>query len=210
MRTWALSACLLIAASANLVAQRGSGYSGGGTSLSPTTEVSYLRARRTDSAGTVSWFQLLILWRGQAGWSTIDSGRALPDAAARDRAHASYEAARKAAAMNDAIFLGAYSRGIAYYAEVDSSRTRVKIFDQSFRVPPRDSALVVLVDRTDGVGGEPTVARTVVVDGRFPASPLPKTWTSGDTIFTIRVPDRDHENLLMVLARDPAVAAFWR
>jgi hypothetical protein len=125
------------------------------------------------------------------------------------RALTDFNAAQKAALMTDAMFLGGYSRGVAYYAELDSARTALKILNRSFRVPPRDSALIVLVDRTDGVGGVPTVTRTVVVDGRFPAPPTPKTWTSGDTIFTIRVPDRGLENLLMVLQRDPAAAAFW-
>jgi len=211
LRSWCLGACLLIAGAADLVAQRGGGgYSAGGTGLSPTTEVSYVKAQRADSAGTVHWFQVLILWRGQPAWAVMDLDRALPEASARDRALASYHAARKAAAMNDAIFLGAYSRGVSYVAEVDSARTTVKVLSQSFRVPARDSALIVLVDRTDAVGGEPTVARTIVVDGRFPTPPLPKTWTSGDTTFTVRAPSRDRENLLMVLQRDPVVDAFWR
>jgi hypothetical protein len=207
---WHLSACLLIASSADLAAQRGGGYSAGSSGLSPRSEVTYLKAHKTDAAGTTHWFQLLILWRGQPGWAGIDSNRTLPDTSAMARALGNYNAAHKAALMNDAMFLGGYSRGVAYYAELDSARTTLKILNRSFRVPPRDSALIVLVDRTDGVGGVPTVTRTVVVDGRFPEPPTPKTWTSGDTIFTIRVPDRDQENLLMVLQRDPAVAAFWR
>jgi hypothetical protein len=207
---WHLSTCFLIASSAGLAAQREGGHSGGTSELSARTEVTYLKVHKTDSAGTTYWFQLLILWRGQPGWAGIDSSRTLRDTSAMARALANYNAAQKAALLTDAMFLGGYSRGVAYFAELDSARTTVKILNHSFRVPPRDSALIVLVDRTDGIGGVPTVTRTVVVDGRFPTPPTPKTWTSGDTIFTIRVPDRDQANLLMVLQRDPAVAAFWR
>src|SRR5687767_523468 len=110
-----LSACLLIASSADLAAQRGGSYSAGSSGLSPGTEVTYLKAHKTDAAGTTHWFQLLILWRGQPGWAGIGSNRTLRDTSAMARALANYNAAHKAALMNDAMFLGGYSRGVAYY-----------------------------------------------------------------------------------------------
>jgi hypothetical protein len=207
---WPLSALLLIAGSADLSAQHGVGFSASTTTVPPRTEVSYVKANQEDARGTTHWFQLLILWRGQPGWSDLKSSIPLPDSTARVRALANYDLARKTALMRDAIFLGGNARGIGYYAELDSARTVVTILDHSYRIPPRDSALIVLVDRIDGVGGMPTVTGTAIVDGRFPTPQTPKTWTSGDTVFTIRVPDRQQENMLMVLQRDTIVAAFLR
>ncbi|HKO16164.1 MAG TPA: hypothetical protein VJU87_07990 [Gemmatimonadaceae bacterium] len=112
--------------------------------------------------------------------------------------------------MSDGFLMGGQLGTISYFAQLDSGRTTLTILGRSFPLPTADSALVVLVDRADGVGGAPTIAGTAVIDGRFPADPVPKTWTSGDTIFTIRVPDRGNENLRMVLGRNPMAAAFWR
>jgi hypothetical protein len=53
------------------------------------------------------------------------------------------------------------------------------------------------------------VIEAMVVDGRFPAPSEPRHWQSGDTLFTIRVPDRTQINLENVLSRDTRSRAFW-
>ena len=205
---------LLCAAALSAGAQRGSGYSTGSVALSRRVEAVYLAAHASDTAGGVHWFQVVVLWRGQPDWPTFigapprRDGGGGHDTTGVAEAVRQYNAARKAALMDDAVFFGGQRGRIAYFARLDSARRSLTVLDRVIRVPPRDSALVVLVDRVDQDGG-PRVIEALVVDGRYPAPVEPRHWQSGDTLFTIRVPDRTRTNLEDVLSRDTRSRTFW-
>jgi len=119
----------------------------------------YLAARVNDTTGSTHWFQVVLLWRGQPDWASMTGVAARSDGT-RDRdttglgeALRQYHAARKAALMDDAVFLGGQRGPIAYTARLDSARRNLTVLGRTLRVPARDSALVVLVDRVDHVGG---------------------------------------------------------
>jgi hypothetical protein len=200
-------AVLVMTTSATLQAQSGSGYGTGNHGLSARVEATYLQADLSDGSRTTRWIQFVVLWRGQADWSAPNMS---VDTAAQRHATEHYHTARKAALLADAVFLGGQTGAVSYFAEVDSARTTLTILGQRFRLPPRDSALIVLVDRVDRVGGDPVVAGSTVVDARLPDASPTRTWTSGDTTFTIRSRNDVRNNLETILLRDRTVGAFWR
>ncbi len=202
---------LLLTTTTTLLPAQGSGYSTGGIELSPRVSTSYLAATLTDASRETRWLQFVVLWRGQSGWSRGQRGL---DTAMLRRAETEYNTARRAALGRDGLFVGGQSGGVAYTAEADSARRTLTVLGQRFSIPRSDSALIVMVDRIDGVGGDPIVAATTVVESRLPDLPAERTWTSGDTTFIVRPrgrgPESDRANIEAVLGRDSTVAAFWR
>jgi hypothetical protein len=202
---------LLLTTTTTLLRAQGSGYSSGGTELSSRVSTSYLAASLTEASRETRWLQFVVLWRGQSGWS---QGRQRLDTAMLRKAQTAYNTARHAALARDGVFIGGQSGGVAYTAEADSARVTLTVLGQRFSIPRRDSALIVMVDRIDGVGGDPIVAGTRVVESRLPEVPAERTWTSGDTTFIVRPRGRetgsDRANIESVLERDSTVAAFWR
>lgn len=172
-------------------------------SLSPRIELTYQQAR-VDSAGkTTDWMQIILLWRGQPGWQS-NAGFTPAERIAAER---QYNDARIAAyAANRAFFGGGGAH--PYWAEIDRPGKRLYALGQEFVIPERGSALVVLLDRMDGVGGPPVVIGSAVVDGLLPSDVMPKTWTSGDTTFTVRPSRTALDVFLESLKQDPVVAAF--
>jgi hypothetical protein len=175
----------------------------GGMSLSSRVAMHYHQAYR-DSAGTrTDWMQFVILWRGQPDW---ESGVAL---SAEDRAAGlrAFEQARLAASVADRGFLGGGGPN-PYWAEIDRDNQHLYVLGQEFTIPARGSTLVVLIDRIDRVGGPPVVIGSAVVDGQLPPDVRGKTWTSGDTTFSIRPSKSGIEVFLETLRQDPVMAAF--
>jgi hypothetical protein len=202
---------LLLTTTTTLLPAQGSGYSTGSIELSPRVSTSYLSASLREASRETRWLQFVVLWRGQSGWS---GGRRGLDTATLRRAQAEYNTARKAALARDGLFVGGQSGGVAYTAEADSARRTLTVLGQRFSIPRGDSALIVMVDRIDGVGGDPIVAATRVVESRLPDVPAERTWTSGDTTFIVRPrgrePGSDRLNIEAMLGRDSTVAAFLR
>jgi hypothetical protein len=157
-----------------------------------------------DSAGNrTDWMQYFILWRGQPGWQSASAANDADQAAALRE----YEAARVAAVVANRGFFG--SGGAApYWGEIDNRNQRLYLLGQEFALPPRGSALVVLIDRIDRVGGAPIVIGSAVIDGQLPPEVRSRTWTSGDTTFTIRPSRSGTDAFLETLKQDPAIAAF--
>jgi hypothetical protein len=184
-------------------AQMSSGSSGGGMSLSSRVTISYQQAN-VDSAGKrMDWMQFVILWRGQPGW---ESGRALNETQ-RAAGRRAYEQARIAAAVADRSFLGG-GGAIPFWAELDRTARRLYVLGREFEIPERGSALVVIIDRIDEIGGPPTVVGSAVIDGQLPEEVRSKTWTSGDTTFMVRPSKSGIDAFLETLKQDPVVAAF--
>lgn len=184
-------------------AQVSGGTSGGGMMLSQRVMVSYQSAN-LDSAGTRSdWIQFVILWRGQPGWES-DVG---VNAAQRDAAKRMFDQARIAALTADHGFLGG-GGGHPYWAEIDRQNRKISVLGREFDLPARGSALVVLVDRLDGIGGPTTVIGSAVVDGQLGPEVRTKTWRSGDTTFTVSPSKSGIDVFLETLKEDPLIAAF--
>jgi len=202
--TRCLAALALLASVASPAgAQMSSGSSGGGQTISPRVEASYSHSR-VDSAGHVaSWMQYMILWRGQAGWT---SGRMLDPVASAEGQRA-YKQAQLAAAAADRSFFGG-GGATPYWGEIDRQSRRLYLLGQEYAIPGRDSALVVLIDRIDNVGGPAVVIGAAVVDGRLPPEVDTKTWVSGDTTFMVRPSRSAVEVFLGMLKEDAVIAAF--
>lgn len=196
---------LLLALGPALGAQA-TGYSSGGTTLSPQVAASYLEASARDAAVESRWLRVVVLWRGQSDWSRGGGGF---DGAKMRAASGQYNTARRTASGRDGMLLGGLRGSVSYTAELDSTRTALTVLEQRFSVPHGDSALVVMVDRIDGVGGDPVIAGAKVVESRLPDGPAEQTWTHGDTTFTVHARGRDDRtDIETVLGRDPVVAAF--
>lgn len=173
-------------------------------SLSSRVEVSYQQAHVDSADLHVDWIEFVILWRGQPGWQHTNSAARQTDRLADLRA---YEDARVAAiAANHSFFGGGGTN--PFWAELDRESHRISALGRDFVLPSRGSALVVLVDRLDKVGGAPVVIGSAVVDGLLPADVRGKTWTSGDTTFMIRPSRTGIDLFIETLKQDPAIAAF--
>jgi len=149
-----ISALLLLAALASAAAQsrRGAGISG--HRIADGVDASYLRTEwgPPDSVRLA----VAVLWRRNIDW---------PDTPPRDQA-----AVR---AMIDSVQADALRRGVmvasdfpAYassWMEYDERAGAVLVLKQRYRVPTRDSALVLFVDRADHVGSSPNVSKAILV-----------------------------------------------
>ncbi|MGH9885827.1 MAG: hypothetical protein ACREBE_09880, partial [bacterium] len=133
-----------------------------------------------DSAGQSSaWMSYVVLWRGQAGWGTPRSGN---PAVAAEMARQQMEA-QLAVMAADRVFMGGSNGSISYGSEIDRRGSRLYLLGQEYAIPERDSALVIMIDRVDGIGGPPVVVAAAVIDGRLPPEVQSKTWISGETTF---------------------------
>lgn len=105
--------------------------------------------------------------------------------------------------------IGSTANGVPAYAEVDRDGRRLYVCGQAFVLPPddSDSALVIVVDRVDSVGGPPHVMGTAWIPARMPAEFWDRHWTSGDTTFSVRPPfGRRQRMLIDAIRRDPQLA----
>jgi len=184
-------------------AQTSSGTSGGGMTLSSRVSIDYQEAN-VDSAGKrTDWMQIVVLWRGQPGWQSGAGATSVQRAAGNQV----YEQARVAAAVANRGFSGS-GGPYPHWTEIDRSNGRLYVLGREFDIPPRGSALIVIVDRVDGIGGPPMVIGSAVIDGTLPEDVRGKTWTSGDTTFMVRPSKSGIQIFLETLRQDPVVGAF--
>lgn len=179
------------------------GSTNGSKTLSSRVEVDYQQSY-VDSAGSrTDWMEYVILWRGQPGWpSAVQTNQA--DRAASLRA---WEEARRAALAANHGFSGSGGAN-PRWVEIDNAKRHLYVVGRDFALPPRGSTLVVLIDRIDRMGGSPVVVSVAVVDAQFTLEARPKTWTSGDTTFTVRPSKNGIDAFLETLNGDPSVGAF--
>jgi hypothetical protein len=200
------SACLiaLFAVASRIPAQTRGGSSGGGQTLSDRVDLSYEQAYvETPSTGRTDWMRYVILWRGQSGWHSPR----MSQAEARESQQA-FRAAQATAMLNDRSLLGGSAGSVNYWAEIDHEHKAVIVLGNTYAIPERDSTLVLLVDRVDGVGGQSVVLAAAVVDGRL-STQKEKSWVSGDTTFIVRPHTQSGlDEFLERLKKDPLVAAF--
>lgn len=101
-----------------------------------------------------------VIFRGAEPWGRSGSEDTALERQARDSA---YQATRARGNLG----AGSITRRGDAWVEYDDRTSTVSVLSQSWHVPRRDSALVLLVDRIDSVGGKP-VAQAVFV----PVTPI--------------------------------------
>jgi hypothetical protein len=182
------------------------GCENGGFDLSPRVHIDYSTSC-TDSLGSQQvWLRLAILWRGQPAWRPL----------ARDDTVSTTSAAREFHRRAlDALAAGGQWNGsqigtLVYGSIHDPGGTWVEILGQRWAVPQRDSALVVLVDRVDSVGGPPFVLEAQRISSMLPSDILLRTWVSGDTTFTLKPRGSVQSALRALLSRLTTIREFWQ
>ena len=174
--------------------------------LNPRVNVTY-STRVTEPRGDRrAWLKLAILWRGQPTWRTD----AYDDSIATVRAELEFD--RKA---HDAIAVGGWWAGaqvgkVIYGAIHDREGRWVQILGKRWSLPLRDSALVILVDRIDGVGGSPIIVEHRLIESSLPANVFGYNTTSRDTLHSLRPPASVRSALLELLSRSPTIREFWQ
>jgi len=163
-----LSAFLILAWPALARAQRtsGAGISGG---FGPSSSSDYVHIRW----GPPDSMQLVatVFWRGSTDWGALGP----EDFQWSQRAS---DSASHAAVSRGNTSGGAITRRARAWVEYDERRSVVFVLNQQWRVPRRDSALVLLVDRIDGVGGNPVISTVMI-----PVSPVPDSGGNVDASF---------------------------
>lgn len=85
------------------------------------------------------------------------------------------------------------SSGDRYWMDTYTSRLSGRppdslfVLDRSFVVPPRDSALVVLMDSVWTPTHAPRIVGVATIPSLMEPVPADKRWVSGDTTFWVRV-----------------------
>jgi hypothetical protein len=133
---------------------------------------------------------LVLLTRGQ-----VDTLQPPVDSATTTRERrAAEEAGRRAGHNSEAIPCGGH-----WYAVV-STNDSLWLLGRSLRRPGGDTALVVMVDRADHVGGDPAVTGVAAI-----AAPMPSTFWTMDT-------DPIEQNRVLAgwLQREPLAREFLR
>jgi hypothetical protein len=178
----------------------------GGFALSPQVAITYSTSY-TDSLGARKvWLQLAILWRGQPAWQTLANDDTVATTSADREFHRRALEAHAAGGQ----WSGAQIGTIVYGAIHDPRGAWVEILGQRWTLPRHDSALVVLVDRVDGVGGAPIVLEVLRIPSVLPSDILSRTWVSGDTTFTVRPRGSVQNALRALLSRPPSLREFWQ
>jgi hypothetical protein len=198
-------ALLVVTASAPAVAQTSGGTSGGTHSLSDRVDITYQQKYlQTPSDGRTDWMHFVVLWRGQPGWRT--SRGVSPEE--RSESERAYREASASAALAGHSIMGGYAGRAIYFSELDHDGNTISILGRAYQLPPKDSTLIILVDRVDHIGGEPFIVGSAVIDGHISSELQTKTWTSGDTTFMVHPSKNGLDVFLEGLKKDPAIAAF--
>jgi hypothetical protein len=154
MRFPALAATLSLASVCVASAQshRGSGISGAG--IGGVVSVEYVR----EHWGPPDSVRLgaAILWRGQSDWA-VSHGPV-----ESERSRTAMDSARRAATTRAVQAGGTITVAANAWVEYDEHARTVSVLNHSYSLPAGDSALVLLVDRVDHVGGEPIVVPLVL------------------------------------------------
>jgi hypothetical protein len=189
-----LSASLVLAPWSTGLAQ--TGRESGGITLTSRVECGFLAHHAGAGAAEQNSLVALVLWRGQEGWR---------DRATASDIHRAYRAAMRAAEDADRRFMGGQEGGIVFAAAFDEDS--LYVLDHSYALPRGDSALVVMVDRIDSIGGIPAVIATAAIHARLGAEFWTKQWSSGDTLVVIHSRQRGRI-LLEALQASSALRQF--
>jgi hypothetical protein len=196
---WLAGLTLALALGARGVeAQVGGGY--GGCTVPRPFHCVMVHSSEGQGAEQRTWVNAIILWR-------VPRWRLQPDSARTDSIERAYR--RREYALRDSGWapVGGRSLDIVHEGEIDARRTTIRVRDRLFPLPQRDSALVLMLDQTRDSSFTPNVVGTAYVPAVMPDGYWTKSWTSGDTTFTVR-PRRSAEVLTDLLRANPAVRRF--
>jgi hypothetical protein len=141
----------------------------------------------------------IILWHGAPGWNEPK------DSVERRRVEGVFRVAKLRAVETDKSIFGSW----LWFGILDRSNDAVTVERQTFPLVRRDSILVVMV--TVSAPDSSRTVTTAFIGPDLPEDYWPKTWSSGDTTFTVHTRwSRQHVILLEALNRSPAVAAFLK
>lgn len=171
-------------------AQRGAGISGG--TFSPGVDANYVREHwgPPDSVRLAA----AVLWRGTPGWTSNRAPGVQPK----------LDSLQQAALRHHVLAGGTISPVADAWVEYDQQARSITILGRAYSLAPGDSTMVLMVDRVDHVGGEPSVSAINVVCGTTPDADLSPGLTE-DVVQSIR---QQTASWKACLRRDPRVAAF--
>ena len=105
---------------------------------------------------------------------------------------------------------GAQVGKVIYGAIHDPGGRWVQILGKRWTLPLRDSALVVLVDRIDDVGGPPIIVAHRFIESSLPANLFWYNTESRDTSHSLLPPGLVRSALLELLSRSATIREFWQ
>ena len=145
---------ILLIASGHAIAQshRGSGISGGAIGHGVSVDFVRVHWGPPDSVRLAA----AILWRGSSQWS-LSHGPA-----ERAQARAAMDSAWREADRRGGQAGGTITARANAWVEFDPGGRAVSVLQHTYSAPAADSALVLLVDRVDHIGGAPQVVATTV------------------------------------------------
>lgn len=143
------------------------------------------------------WARVVVLWRSEEALFGGGLGRTPSDPDALRAQLAAYRAMHNAAQEKEHSFMGGASgarwfgatlSGWSPFGPPRSPRDAdtLYVLDRSWRVPMRDTAVIVLVDGVFGGAQTPRVIGALTVPSPSRLKARDKRWTSGDTTFTVR------------------------
>jgi hypothetical protein len=97
-----------------------------------------------------------VLWRGTTNWRANHAG------AESERARTAIDSALRDAGNRGVQSGGTITAHANAWVEFDEAANAVTVLRTRHVLPTRDSALVLLVDRVDSVGGKPTISSLTV------------------------------------------------
>lgn len=153
------------------------------------------------------WLQLVILWRGETDWRS----RASQDSTPTTGAEREFDRRATNAGTAGGIWSGSQVGTLVYGAIHDRQGKWIEILGRRFMVPENDSALIILVDHVDGVGGDPTIVAVDHVPSRLPVEVLPVfRSSSADTMPSSRSRITRQNAIRTLLDRSKVVREFLR
>jgi hypothetical protein len=181
------------------------GMNTGGCTVGPGFECKLVGAHDGSGPAERQWVRAIVLWRLDS--SNRDDSH--DTSRVRETTHR-FQAASAAAQDSGRLFIGGANGSHMWSASITwgaMRRTRDTLFvlGRQFEIPPRDSALVVMVDGDDGVADRPPrLIGTAWIGAELDSGYWPKHWASGDTAFTI-MPRRGNSILRDSLVTAPSV-----
>jgi hypothetical protein len=176
-----------------------------GITNSSTVNSNIRVVHRTEIGGTPTAPRLrlaaVLLWRGQPEWTRLN-----PSNDARTQGNANIAEQRRALGARGWQVAGLLGAGEPMIYGFSTDGSRLLILGREFDVP-RDSAIVVMVDRQDGIGGPPMIAGVAYVRDSVPVNLWPRYWTRADTLLSIASTD-PMPTILARLETSPLVSAF--
>ena len=174
--------------------------------LNSRVDVNYATRVTDPASGRRAWLQLAILWRGQPAWRAV----AYDDSIATRSAEREYQRRGLDAIAVGGQWAGTQVGRVVFGAIYDPGGRWVQILGKRWTLPPGDSALVVLVDRIDSVGGPPMIVEGLFIESSLPANLFWYNTELRDTSLSLRRSGSVRDALRELLSRTATIREFWK